>query len=161
MAQKLIVELTDDLSGGQADETVTFGLDGAVLEIDLSSGNAAKFREAMAPFVAAGRKVRSGNVVNIKHGRKAKIDREQSMAIREWVNKHLPGAVSSRGRVPEWASEAFDKQDPELIPGYVKPNVEAVAPNFSEGGTKIKVARKAPAKKATATKRAAAKAASV
>lgn len=34
MAQRMIVELTDDLDGGQADETVNFALDGQQYEID-------------------------------------------------------------------------------------------------------------------------------
>ena len=44
MAQKITVELEDDLDGGPADETVRFGVDGAEYEIDLSNKNAAAFR---------------------------------------------------------------------------------------------------------------------
>ena len=40
MAQKVQVVLIDDLDGGDATETVTFGLDGATYEIDLSEQNA-------------------------------------------------------------------------------------------------------------------------
>jgi hypothetical protein len=36
MAQKVTVELEDDLSGGPADETLRFGLDGTEYEIDLN-----------------------------------------------------------------------------------------------------------------------------
>ena len=36
MAQQTTVTLTDDLDGGKAAETVTFGLDGRIYEIDLS-----------------------------------------------------------------------------------------------------------------------------
>ena len=44
MAQKVTVELEDDLDGGPADETVRFGVDGSEYEIDLSTKNAAAFR---------------------------------------------------------------------------------------------------------------------
>ena len=36
MAQKVQVLLVDDIDGGTADETVTFGLDGVTYEIDLT-----------------------------------------------------------------------------------------------------------------------------
>lgn len=41
MAREVIEKLIDDLDGGEATETVTFGLDGASYEIDLSKKNAA------------------------------------------------------------------------------------------------------------------------
>ena len=56
MAQKVQVVLEDDLDGGTADETVVFGLDGTSYEIDLTKKNAAKLRDALAPWVAAGRR---------------------------------------------------------------------------------------------------------
>ena len=36
MAQRVQIILEDDYDGGSADETVSFGLDGAEYEIDLS-----------------------------------------------------------------------------------------------------------------------------
>lgn len=45
MAQKVQVLLVDDLDGGEADETVTFALDGKTYEIDLTTANADKLRE--------------------------------------------------------------------------------------------------------------------
>ena len=36
MAQRVQIKLIDDLDGADADETVSFGLDGVVYEIDLS-----------------------------------------------------------------------------------------------------------------------------
>ena len=59
MAKTVIVKLTDDLDGGDADETVYFALDGKSYEIDVSAANAAKLREALKPFIVKGR-VRSG-----------------------------------------------------------------------------------------------------
>ena len=47
MAKTVIVKLTDDLDGGDADETVQFALDGKSYEIDLSSANASKFRDVL------------------------------------------------------------------------------------------------------------------
>jgi Lsr2 len=44
LAQKVTDWLEDDLDGGQADETVWFGLGGVDYEIDLSMKNVAAFR---------------------------------------------------------------------------------------------------------------------
>jgi hypothetical protein len=46
MAQKVTVELEDDLDGGPAEETVRFGVDGLDYEIDLSKKNAAALPQA-------------------------------------------------------------------------------------------------------------------
>ena len=53
MAQRTQVLLIDDLDGSSADETLTFGLDGAAYEIDLSAANAGLLRKALADYVAA------------------------------------------------------------------------------------------------------------
>jgi Lsr2 len=49
VAQKVTVELEDDLTGGPADETVRFAVDGTGYEIDLSAKNAAAFGKLLAP----------------------------------------------------------------------------------------------------------------
>jgi hypothetical protein len=78
MAQKVQVLLVDDLDGSEATETVTFGLDGASYEIDLSSGNAGKLRKELA---------RTGP------------GRERSAQIRAWA-KQRGYKVNERGRIP-------------------------------------------------------------
>jgi Lsr2 len=55
MARRAVIELADDLDNTPAAETVTFGLDGTQFEIDLSQNNAAKLREAVAPYVSVAR----------------------------------------------------------------------------------------------------------
>src|SRR6187455_2045801 len=57
MAQKVSIVLVDDLDGSEATQTVTFGLDGTSYEIDLNDKNAAKLRDALAPYIGHGRKV--------------------------------------------------------------------------------------------------------
>ncbi len=59
MAKTVIVKLIDDLDGGDADETVSFALDGRSYEIDLSTANAERLRQALTPFVE-GARVRGG-----------------------------------------------------------------------------------------------------
>src|ERR1700712_2786338 len=93
MAQKIQVLLVDDLDGGAATETVAFGLDGSGYEIDLSSQNADKLREALAPFVGHARRASRAAARPTSPGRPARaggarIDREQTQAIREWARKN-------------------------------------------------------------------------
>jgi hypothetical protein len=94
MVQKRIVELVDDLDGGVADETVTFGVDGKLYELDLSSANADALRAIFAPFISAGRRSRAG--VRVATGGGAEVD---TAAVRQWAleNGH---AVNTRGRIP-------------------------------------------------------------
>lgn len=55
MAKTVIVKLTDDIDGGDADETIRFGLDGRFYEVDLSTENASKLRDALKPYIENGR----------------------------------------------------------------------------------------------------------
>ena len=81
MAQKVQVLLEDDLSGGPADTTVRFGLDGAHYEIDLNEANSSKLHEALQPYVQRARK--AGGT----RGRRARGDssRVRSADIRTWA----------------------------------------------------------------------------
>ena len=60
MAQKVQVQLIDDLDGSEADGTVRFGLDGTEYEIDLSAEHAQELRGALARYVGAARRAGGG-----------------------------------------------------------------------------------------------------
>jgi hypothetical protein len=105
VARREIVVLEDDLDGGNADETVKFGLDGTSYEIDLSQANAAKLREAVAIYVAGARKAtRSGVVTGTRVAPRARgaatADRDQNKAVRAWA-KRKGRNISERGRIPQ------------------------------------------------------------
>ncbi len=115
MAQIREVRLVDDIDGKEADETVEFGIDGKSYEIDLSTANAGKLREALAEFVAAARRMggrgrRSAGAATSAAAtaapRRGSVDREQNQAIREWARKH-DYKVSDRGRIPSEVLEAY------------------------------------------------------
>jgi hypothetical protein len=57
MAQKVQVILVDDVDGGEADETVSFALDGISYEIDVSAANAEAIREALSPWAGHARRL--------------------------------------------------------------------------------------------------------
>ena len=113
MAQKTIVQLIDDLDHGQAEETVSFALDGASYEIDLSAKNAAKLRDALALYVASARRSgRNGSSrpgSSPRRGRGGRGDREQTQAIREWARKN-GHKVGEKGRIPASVLEAYHAQ---------------------------------------------------
>jgi hypothetical protein len=105
VAQKISVMLVDDLDGSDAVETLTFALDGAEYEIDLSAKNAASLRDALAKYVAAGRKSRAGS----KRRPQARSGRSGSTAsgIRAWARAN-GWEVSERGRVSAEVKAAYD-----------------------------------------------------
>lgn len=109
MAKKVQVSLIDDLDESAAAETLTFGLDGTSYEIDLSKKNAASLRDALANYVAHGRKVgRSANSGSPRSARSSgRVDREQTQAVREWARKN-GHQVSDRGRIPATVLEAYN-----------------------------------------------------
>ncbi len=95
MAQKVQVILVDDIDGGPATETVSFSLDGASYEVDLSAKNAAKLRDAFAAYVGAARKVGSRSA---RRRRSSGAD-NRTAQIRAWAkSKNLN--VNERGRIP-------------------------------------------------------------
>ncbi len=49
----------DELDGGEATQTLRFAIGNVSYELDVSDKNAAKLEKAVAPFVAAARRVRS------------------------------------------------------------------------------------------------------
>ena len=57
MAQKVNIVLIDDIDESDAEETVSFGLDGKEYAIDLNSKNAQALRDALAPYVGHARPV--------------------------------------------------------------------------------------------------------
>lgn len=57
LARRVIEELVDDLDGEAVSETITFSYRGADFEVDLSENSAAGFDDALAPYIAAARKV--------------------------------------------------------------------------------------------------------
>ena len=104
MAQRTIVQLTDDIDGGEASESVSFALDGVAYTIDLSDANAAELREALAPYVAAARRDtgrgRRGNVTHISSGRRGRSTGDvDPKTVRAWAAENGI-AISSRGRIP-------------------------------------------------------------
>jgi nucleoid-associated protein Lsr2 len=104
MAQKIEILLIDDTDGGAADETVAFGYDGAIYEIDLSTANAKALRAVFDPFVTNARKAPA---TPRKHqGTRAVSDRERNADVRAWA-KQQGITLNERGRIPATVIEQY------------------------------------------------------
>ena len=105
MAQSVKIILEDDLEGGPADETIHFGLDGRQYEIDLSTANAEKLREALRPYAAAGRRAPAKSS-RATGPRSSTGGNPETAKIRAWA-KENGHQVSDRGRIHQSVKDAY------------------------------------------------------
>jgi hypothetical protein len=106
MAQKIHVELVDDIDGSAAAETVTFGLDGVHYQIDLSDNNATALREALAPYIGHGRRAGGGRRRSGGSSGGSAKSGPPAAEIREWARAN-GWDVPDRGRVSAEVREAY------------------------------------------------------
>lgn len=99
MAQKVSIVLVDDIDGTDAEETVSFALDGRDYEIDLNSKNAAKLRDALAPYLGHARRA-GGRKRGRTGGGPSPAD------IRAWAREN-GFDVPDRGRVSQQVKDAY------------------------------------------------------
>ena len=105
MAQSVQIVLEDDFEGGPAEETVQFGLDGRQYEIDLSTANAEKLREALRPYAAAGRRAK-GKAARTTGAHSSTGGNPETAKIRAWA-KENGYEVSDRGRIHQSVKDAY------------------------------------------------------
>ncbi len=112
MAQRVNVVLVDDIDGTEAAETVTFGLDGAQYEIDLSADNADKLREALATYVGHGRRAggrrrsSGGGSSRSAATRSTGASGPSAAEVRAWAREN-GWEVPDRGRVASEVRDAY------------------------------------------------------
>lgn len=104
MAQKVVVNLLDDIDGSEAVETVAFSYKGTDYTIDLNVKHAAKLDKNLAEFVEHAQKVgatsmRQRPAGTRKRAAKGPSSREANQRIREWA-KAQRIEIAERGRIP-------------------------------------------------------------
>lgn len=105
MAQRVQILLVDDLDGSTATETLSFGLDGATYEIDLSDGHAEELRAALQLWLSHAR--RSGGRKSIGKGRSSSSEGSDERAeIRAWARSN-GYEVGEKGRIAASVREAY------------------------------------------------------
>jgi Lsr2 len=107
MAQKVLVQLVDDLDGTTSTEveTVQFGLDGATYEIDLSESNAQRLRKTVAEYIDAARRT-GGRLKRGTRIRGTSAADGEAGSIREWAQANGI-EVAARGRIPGDVVESY------------------------------------------------------
>jgi hypothetical protein len=113
VAKETITKLIDDLDGGEAHETVKFGLDGHSYEIDLSTKNATKLRNALSPYLEHSTRIAGRTAPPPGRGARGRgsavAERDQNKAIRAWaLRKGLD--VAPRGRIKADVVEAYHRE---------------------------------------------------
>jgi hypothetical protein len=109
MAQRVEIQLIDDLDGSAATQTVRFALDGRDLEIELNDKNAAKLRKAFDPYVRGGRLLGARTGISrrtrVAAGTSG-MSKEELANVRAWArsNGH---AVAERGRIKRDVLDAY------------------------------------------------------
>ncbi|MFE5474838.1 Lsr2 family protein [Nocardia sp. NPDC056541] len=110
MARKVVVTLIDDFDGTSiAEDTVSFEIDGAAFEIDLSDTNATKLRETFDQWLPYARRVgRTKSGGRRQSAPVATSSRRNDLAtIRAWASEN-GHTVSSRGRISSEVVAAYD-----------------------------------------------------
>ena len=112
MATKTL--LVDDMTGEDADVTITYSIDDEFYSIDLTEENAQAFRKVLAPYIEvsavaeAPRKTVSRSVATSSTpSAPAKRSPEELAAIRAWAREN-GHEVSGRGRIKAEIIEAFE-----------------------------------------------------
>ena len=101
--------LIDDFDGSPLSgvSTTTFALNGAQYEIDLGAENAQKLKDALEPFIKAGRRVGgAAKPARRGAGRHSNGSNDVS-AVRSWAREH-GYALGDRGRIPAEILAAYE-----------------------------------------------------
>ncbi|SOC56334.1 histone-like nucleoid-structuring protein Lsr2 [Ornithinimicrobium cerasi] len=113
MVQRVQVVLEDDVTGGEATETVEFSLDGVSYEIDVNDENASRLRNDLAVWIADARRAGGRRQTRRRQSASsgsgtgsASAKSEELARVREWGREN-GYKVSSRGRVPQELQDAY------------------------------------------------------
>jgi Lsr2 len=112
MAQRVLVNLVDDLDGGEAHTTTTFGLDGTTYEIDLSKEHDGELRAFLGKYADHARKLSrsqlTGGASGARGQRPGNPHGVDASDVRAWLGANgYEGQFKDRGRIPERLMEKY------------------------------------------------------
>jgi Lsr2 len=103
MASRTIVSITDDLTGAEGAQTVSFGFEGTNYEIDLTEPNATELRSMLDRYIQHARRVGGRPRRRVAP---VSSDGINPKAVRAWAAENgIP--VSGRGRIPAELLERY------------------------------------------------------
>lgn len=107
MAKSVII--LSDISGATGAKTRDFSIGADAYEIDLTNEEFAALQDAVATYVAAGRKVRRGSApVVADKSKSVRRSKSEVAAIKAWGTDH-GFQIPERGRLPYALIEAYDQ----------------------------------------------------
>lgn len=106
MAQRVNVVLVDDIDGKDAEETVSFALDGVDYEIDLSDKHAGELRNALSLYIGHARRTGGRRKSGRRTSAPAGDTGTPAADIRAWAREN-GWDVPARGRVSADVREAY------------------------------------------------------
>jgi Lsr2 len=111
MAERIQVELVDDIDGSPAHHTVTFGLDGVTYEIDLSERHAQELRSVFGRYIRRARTPDSAPRASRQQEREERRTRQVNRQLTEQIRG---AAQRSRERLSKQTEEPpADGEAPE------------------------------------------------
>ncbi|WP_406692453.1 Lsr2 family protein [Saccharopolyspora sp. ID03-671] len=120
MAERIQVDLVDDIDGSPAKHTVTFALDGVTYEIDLSESNAQALRSLLDRYIKASRAPKPAAPRTTKQQER---EEEQARQANKQLTEQIRGAAQrtrealKKNESAEEPVEAqIEESEPEPIP---------------------------------------------
>ncbi|MDA1359729.1 Lsr2 family protein [Glycomyces luteolus] len=111
MAKQTVITLSDDIDGGEAAESVEFGIDGYLYSIDLSAAHAAELRDRLTAYREFGTRLgryhaRAASPAPVRRVPN-RGGKERNLEIRRWAEQqHLP--VKARGKISDSVIAKYD-----------------------------------------------------
>ncbi len=106
MAKRTVILLEDDIGGSEANETLSFALDGTEYEIDLNNEHANELRQTLERFTTAARKT-AGRSIRPAARKSSSQGAPNAKAVRLWaIENGLQ--VNTRGRIQSDIVEKFE-----------------------------------------------------
>jgi len=115
VAEKVTVELVDDLDGSPAEETIQFSINGSTYRIDVSKKNSDAFWKALKPYVDAAQPTKAARsatpIPKTGSTRKRRSSGAAAAgvdpkAVRAWADENGK-EVPARGRIPKPILEEY------------------------------------------------------
>lgn len=105
MAERIEVELVDDIDGSTAQQTVTFALDGVTYEIDLSQRHAEQLRSVLAGYIDQARTPKNTSRTTKQQEREDRRVRQENRQLTEQIR-----GAAQRSRDQRKAQEGSERE---------------------------------------------------
>ncbi|RCW42938.1 Lsr2 protein [Halopolyspora algeriensis] len=122
MAERIQVELVDDIDGSRAQQTVTFALDGIAYEIDLSERHAQQLRSVFEPYIEHARTPERTSRTTRQQEREERRARQANRQLTEQIRG---AAQRSRERLSQQARDKEPAEQDSNVDAAVEEEVPA------------------------------------